>query len=176
MCINRLHVDVERLTRGRVDGDLRCFPVAVLAPVPGSPRVAQLSLGCLTRRRGIQKRSRSCLADHKNRPAAADSRKASLAPQPFRQIHGLTKRPISSTNCSHNLNGTSATRYPKIMAQSWRPAARYNRLALAGWSEAIPRYNDAFRAPLATGRPVINFGRLDELRASATPYSWVMKL
>jgi hypothetical protein len=43
-------------------------------------------------------------------------------------------------------------------------------------SEAIPRYNDAFRAPLATGRPVINFGRLDELRASATPYSWVMKL
>jgi len=67
-------------------------------------------------------------------------------------------------------------RYPKIMAQSWRPAARCNRLALAGWSEAIPRYNDAFRAPLATGRPVINFGRLDELRASATPYSWVMKL
>jgi hypothetical protein len=44
-------------------------------------------------------------------------------------------------------------RYPKIMAQSWRPAARYNRLTLAGWSEAIPRYNDAFRAPLATGRP-----------------------
>jgi hypothetical protein len=34
-------------------------------------------------------------------------------------------------------------RYPKIMAQSWRPAARYNRLTLAGWSEAIPRYNDA---------------------------------
>ena len=70
----------------------------------------------------------------------------------------------------------STERYPKIMAQSWRPAARCNRLALAGWSEAIPRYNDAFRAPLATGRPVINFGRLDELRASATPYSWVMKL
>ena len=30
-----------------------------------------------------EKRSRSCLADHKNRPAAADSRKASLAPQPL---------------------------------------------------------------------------------------------
>src|SRR5712675_1300327 len=30
---------------------------------------------CLTRRRGIQKRSRSCLADHKSRPAATDSLK-----------------------------------------------------------------------------------------------------
>jgi hypothetical protein len=55
--IIRLHVDVERLTRGRFDGDLRCFPVTLLAPVPGSPRVPQLSLGCLTWQRGIQKRS-----------------------------------------------------------------------------------------------------------------------
>jgi len=77
------HVDIERLTWGRFDDDFRCLPVALLAPVPGSPRVPQLSLGCLTRQRGIQKRSRSFLSDHRNRPAATDSLRASPAQQPL---------------------------------------------------------------------------------------------
>src|SRR6267143_6472404 len=137
--INRLHVDVERLTRGRFDGDLRCLPVALLAPVPGSPRVPQLSLDCLTRQRGIQKRSRSFLADHKNRLAATDSLKASLAPQPFRQIHGLTKRPISSTNCSHNLNGTSAT-VPKDHGAVMAAWGALQSARISGLVEAMPPY------------------------------------
>src|ERR1700730_2974156 len=132
--INRLAVSVERLTRGRFDGDLRCLPVALLAPVPGSPRVPQLSLGRLTRQRGIQKRSRSFLADHNNRLAATDSLKASLAPQPFRQIHGLTKRPISS----HNLNGTSAT-VPKDHGAVMAAGGALRSARISGLVEAMPR-------------------------------------
>src|SRR5439155_17211403 len=59
--------DVERLTRRRFDRDPWRLLVA-LGPVTGSPGVAQLLLGCPSRRRGVQERSRFRLARHKTSP------------------------------------------------------------------------------------------------------------